>query len=170
MEWLWVLAAFLAFFVKGVCGFANTLVFTTVLNFGTSNVNISPVDLTLTYPANILMTVKERRSLKWNICVPMAIIVVLGSIPGMLILKNADVTFVKILFGIATVLVALEILFRSKAKKDKNGSSKIFGLGIGILSGILCGLYGVGALLGAYISRETDNISEFKANFSFVLL
>ena len=39
---------------------------------------------------------------------------------------------------------------------------------IGILSGVLCGLYGIGALLGAYISRVTDNTSDFKANICVV--
>lgn len=39
MIW-WIVAALCAFFVKGLCGFANTLVFTTILSFGNSNVNI----------------------------------------------------------------------------------------------------------------------------------
>jgi uncharacterized membrane protein YfcA len=41
---------------------------------------------------------------------------------------------------------------------------------IGILSGLLCGLYGVGALLGAYVSRVTDDTSSFKANICVVFL
>ena len=43
---LWMLAAAAAYFVKGLCGFANTLVFTSILSFGSAtNANISPVDL-----------------------------------------------------------------------------------------------------------------------------
>ena len=42
---LWFVAAFTAYFVKGLCGFANTLVFTTILSFGAANASISPVDL-----------------------------------------------------------------------------------------------------------------------------
>ena len=41
---------------------------------------------------------------------------------------------------------------------------------IGLLSGILCGLYGIGALLGAYISRVSDNTKEFKANICAVFI
>lgn len=52
---LWVIAAFAAFFVKGLCGFANTLVFTSILGFGAANVNISPVEL-LGYPTNLILT------------------------------------------------------------------------------------------------------------------
>ena len=39
---------------------------------------------------------------------------------------------------------------------------------LGILSGFLCGLYGIGALLGAYVSRVTDDSSSFKANICVV--
>ena len=41
----WILATLTAFFIKGLCGFANTLVFTSILSFGIVNANISPVEL-----------------------------------------------------------------------------------------------------------------------------
>lgn len=34
----------------------------------------------------------------------------------------------------------------------------------------MCGLYGVGALLGAYVNRVTDDSSSFKANIRVVFL
>ena len=37
MMYLWIIAAFIAYFIKGLCGFANTLVLTTILSFGASN-------------------------------------------------------------------------------------------------------------------------------------
>ena len=54
--WLWILAVLAAYFIKGLCGFANTLVLTTILSFGTDNADISPVDLLLCYPMNGIMT------------------------------------------------------------------------------------------------------------------
>ena len=39
---------------------------------------------------------------------------------------------------------------------------------IGLLSGVLCGLYGVGALLGAYIGRVAKDASAFRANICVV--
>lgn len=39
--YLWFFAAIIAYFVKGLCGFASTLIFTSVLSFGTENVNIA---------------------------------------------------------------------------------------------------------------------------------
>ena len=58
---MWVIATFVAFFVKGVCGFANTLVFTSILSYGTANANISPTELLIGYPMNLLMTWNNRK-------------------------------------------------------------------------------------------------------------
>lgn len=168
MFW-WIIATICAFFVKGLCGFANTLVFTTILSFGNSNVNISPVELILGYPTNIILAWKERKSVKWNICAPLALLVIVGSIPGALFLKNADTSIIKMFFGIITVFIGLEMLLRDFQIKKIKQSKIILGI-IGVLSGLLCGLYGVGALLGAYVNRVTDNSSSFKANICVVFL
>lgn len=61
---VWMIATFAAFFVKVLCGFANTLVFQSILSFQNDNRNISPVELILTYPANIILMLKKRKSLK----------------------------------------------------------------------------------------------------------
>ena len=53
--YLWIIAAVAAYFIKGLCGFANTLVFTSILIFGASNANISPIDLLLGYPTNLIL-------------------------------------------------------------------------------------------------------------------
>lgn len=61
--YLWMLAAVVAYFIKGLCGFANTLVFTAILSFGSVNANISPIDLLLGYPANVILTWENRKNL-----------------------------------------------------------------------------------------------------------
>lgn len=169
---VWMIAVFVAFFVKGLCGFANTLVFQSILSFQNDNKNISPVELILTYPANIILMIKERRSLKWSVCLPLALLVVIGSVPGILMLKSADATLIKIIFGIVTVAVAIEMFFRMRRKTEgeEGIATKILMFIIGLLSGVLCGLYGVGALLGAFVGRKTDTLSGFKANMSFIFV
>ena len=167
MDFLWILAALSAGFVKGLSGFANTLAFTSVMSFGAANVNISPVDLMLSYPANAIVTIKERRSIMWRVVLPLTAIVVVGCIPGMLLLKNADTTLIKLCFGIVTVLIAIDLLLREIRRSNKRMSPVGGGL-LAVLSGVLCGLYGVGALLGAYISREAKDTSEFRGSFSFI--
>ena len=41
---------------------------------------------------------------------------------------------------------------------------------IGVAAGVLCGLFGVGALLAAYVSRVTDDMDAFKGNISAVFI
>lgn len=163
----WIIATICAFFVKGLCGFANTLVFTTILSFGNSNVNISPVELVLGYPTNIILAWKERKSIKWSVCIPLALLVIIGSIPGVLFLKNADTNIIKMIFGVVIISIGLEMLLREFQAKKIKQSKVVLGI-IGVLSGLLCGLYGIGALLGAYINRVTDDSSSFKANICVV--
>ena len=143
--------------------------FTSILTFGVSNANISPVELLLGVPTNVILAWKERKSIRWGICLPLALLVVIGTIPGALFLKNADSGSIKIVFGVIIVLIGLEMLLRSRNTAGLK-QSKVVLVIIGILSGVLCGLYGVGALLGAYISRVTDDSHSFKANICTVFV
>lgn len=167
--YLWIIATLCAFFIKGLCGFANTLVFTSILSFGANNINISPVELVLGYPTNLILALKERKQISWWMCLPLAVLVILGSIPGVFVLKNVDTGIVKTIFGFIIILLGIEMLLREFHPKQMKQSIPMLIL-VGILSGLLCGLYGVGALLGAYLSRVTDNTHSFKANICVVFL
>lgn len=167
MGWM-MFAAVCAYFVKGLCGFANTLVFSTILSFSTNNVNISPVELVLGLPSNIMISYKERKSVQWKVCLPLAGLVLLGDIPGILLLKNTNTQVIKGIFGFVIIAIGVEMLLREYMGKTKK--SQLLLITIGILSGILCGLYGIGALLAAYMGRVTDNSSSFKGNLCIVFL
>ncbi len=169
---IWILAALIAFFVKGLCGFANTLVFNSILAFSNSNINISPVELILGYPTNLIMAWKERKSIRKAVCIPLSILVLAGSIPGIFILKNTNVKVVKFAFGLVVVFIGCEMLLREvfSSHLGKGKSSKIVLTVIGFISGLLCGLYGIGALLGAYLGRVSKDTKEFKANICIVFL
>ena len=127
---LWFIAAAVAYFIKGMCGFANTLVFTSILSFGTANSNISPIDL---------------------------------------LLKHVDAAAIKVVFGVVVIVLGAEMLLR-ECRASKSESSKFILAVIGVLSGMLCGLFGVGALLGAYVGRVTEDSESFKANISAVFI
>lgn len=77
--YLWIIAAVAAYFIKGLCGFANTLVFTSILSFGASNANISPIDLLLGYPTNLILTWRNRKSLDPKVYFPLAALLLAGS-------------------------------------------------------------------------------------------
>jgi len=167
MEILTMAAVLLAYIVKGMCGFANTLVFSTIMSFSTTNINISPLDLIVGYPSNILIAWKEKKSVSAKICVPLSILVILGSIPGAIFLKNGNTQLIKTVFGFAVVLIGVEMLLREYQKRKQKSSRPVLII-IGIVSGLLCGMYGIGAFLAAYVSRTTENSSEFKGNISVV--
>ena len=166
---IWIIATLIAFYIKGLCGFANTLVFTSILAFGTTNINISPVELILGYPTNLILTWKNRNKLNKAIFIPLSILVLIGSIIGAVLLKKVNPGYIKIVFRIIVVLIGTEILLREFNKLQLK-ESKIFLGVIGVLSGVLCGLFGVGALLAAYIGRVSNNSEEFKANISAVFI
>ncbi|MDD2972395.1 MAG: sulfite exporter TauE/SafE family protein [Lachnospiraceae bacterium] len=158
-----------AFIVKGLCGFANTLVFTSILSFHTSNINISPVEVLVGYPSNVIIVWKNRKKLDWKIWLPLALLVILGCIPGVFFLKIGNPGFLKILFGFVVIGVGTEMLLRDRKKEQKKSSKMIMGM-IGVLSGLLCGIFGVGALLAAYVGRTTQDNSSFKGNLCIVFL
>lgn len=167
--YLWILAAVAAYFIKGLCGFANTLVFTSILSFGVANANISPIDLLLGYPTNLILTWKNRRSLDPKVYLPLAALVLAGSIPGAFLLKHVDARAVKVLFGVVVAALGAEMFSREYSKKRLRSSKIVLAI-IGVTAGVLCGLFGVGALLAAYVSRITETNGAFKANISVVFL
>ena len=167
--YLWIIATVVAYFIKGLCGFANTLVFTTILSFGTPNVNISPIDLLICYPTNLILTWENRKKLDSKVYLPLIALVIIGSIPGVFMLKNVNTSIIKLIFGVVVIVLGLEMLLREYSK-DSGKSSRILLAIIGVASGVLCGLFGVGALLAAYVSRVTDDSQSFKANISAVFI
>lgn len=166
---IWILAAFAAFFVKGLCGFANTLVFTSILGFRANNINISPVELVIGVPTNIILTWKNRKHLKAKIYLPLILLLVGGSIPGAFLLKNVNSGLIKLVLGVVVTFIGIEMFFRERSTRQWKESKVVLGI-VGLLSGIISGLFGIGALLAAYVSRVSGNSEEFKANISIVFL
>ncbi|MDK2807526.1 MAG: uncharacterized protein PWP24_259 [Clostridiales bacterium] len=169
MSMLMIVAIICAYVVKGLVGFANTLVFSSIVSFQTSNLNISPVELLVGYPANAWIAWRERHSLQKKIWLPLSITVILGSIPGAFLLKHVDASILKVIFGVVIILVGVEMLLRPYTSSKKGDSSLLLGI-IGLFSGILCGLFGIGALLSAYVSRTTTDSQSFRGNMCLVFV
>lgn len=197
MFW-WIVATLCAFFVKGLCGFANTLVFSSILSFGSSNLNITPVEVLLGFPTNLILAWRERKGIRWKLCIPLILLVLAGNIPGMLLLKTVDAGSLKIFFGFVIAGIGVEMLVREyqtasngqEARNQRAASNSQEARGqepglpglpsslpgrlpllfIGILSGVLSGMFGIGAMLAAYISRVTDDSHGFKANMCAIFI
>lgn len=110
MIW-WIIATLCAFFIKGLCGFANTLIFNTILSFENNNINISPIELILGYPSNFIIAWKKRKQIQWKICLPLSALVLAGSIPGMFLLKNTDTHAIKIFLALLLLRSVLKCFF-----------------------------------------------------------
>lgn len=170
-----LLSTLIAFFVKGLTGFGNTLVMGSFFSFVVSNRLTTPVDLILGIPTNIYIAWKERKNISLKIVIPLSLMLLIGIIPGTFLLKVGNDWLLKSIFGIVVMGIAVEMLTRkpnnttniTNTQKRWNKVSLLF---IGILSGVLAGLFGIGALLVAYISRTTDNKNQFRANICCVFL
>ncbi|HAN20064.1 MAG: permease [Clostridiales bacterium GWF2_36_10] len=169
MDLLAIFAILVAYVVKGLCGFANTLIFSSIIGFSTNNIIITPVELIVGYPSNLLIAWKDRKSLSRKVYLTLSILVFLGSIPGAIFLKNSNPQILKILFTFAIIFIGIEMFFRER-QKIKKTPNKIVLMIIGIFSGILSGLFGIGALLVAYVGRTTENQSQFRGNICLVFL
>ena len=54
MVWF-IIATLVAFFIKGLCGFAIYADFHGILSYTANNINISPLEVVLGYPSNIIL-------------------------------------------------------------------------------------------------------------------
>lgn len=164
-----IAAIVIAYIVKGLCGFANTLVFTSILSFQRNNINISPVEVLAGYPSNVIIAWKERKNLSYKIWLPLSALVIVGCLPGILFLKAGNAQLLKVIFGLAVVLIGLEMLLRERQKEKKKSSPVVLAV-IGMISGLLSGLFGIGALLAAYVGRTTQDSSSFRGNLCIVFV
>lgn len=167
MDVILVVAMLVAYIVKGMTGFANTLVFGTVLSFTRNNINITPVELVTACVSNIIIAWQERKHISVKMCIPIICLLIIGNIPGIIFLKMGDATIIKIFFGVVVVLLAVEMYFRGKKPVQKE-TNKYIMAAIGLVSGLLCGLFGIGALVTAYMARKTSDPKEFRGNMCAV--
>jgi len=160
-------AVFCAYFAKGICGFGNTLVFGSVMAFSADNINISPIDLIVSYPSDIIIAARKRKLIDWKVFAIMSACMLVGNLPGVFLLKTGDARVLKVVFGLVVAAIGLEaILHRSRGERKKPGLPVM--LIVGLVSGVLCGLFGIGALMAACVSRLTDSADAFKGTHNAI--
>jgi len=165
---LWMLAALVGYFVKGVAGIGNTLVVTSVMAYSRTNAEITPVELLLCIPTNLVVTWVYRRHINWKLAIAPMCMVLAGDVLGVLLLKNVDVTAVKAIFGVVLMLLSVEQLWRELRGKPGRAAHPALMLMLGIAAGVLCGMFGVGALLAAYFARVTTDDATYKGTMSVI--
>ena len=166
---LWILVTAFAYFVKGVTGFANTLIITGVMAFSSANAAITPVEVLLGFPSNALMVWKERRNIQPRKFIPVTLLLLAGTVPGALLLKTIDARAIKILCGLVFTGLGLQMLLLG-AKQGKLKPNRAVLTAIAVASGIMGGLFGIGALMSTYMSRVTEDSHAFKGNLCAVFI
>lgn len=116
-------AVLAAYFVKGLSGFANSLVFGSIMNFFTTNLNIVPVDLLLGTPSNLILALHSRREIRWKTALILAAFMTVGTLPGVFLLKNGDDRMLKIVLGILILCLGVEMLTRDRRKAPREPGS-----------------------------------------------
>lgn len=165
------LAVLAAFFIKGITGFGNTLVMAPLFSFVVSNRFTTPVDLIISIPTNAWLVWKNRASINFRTVLPLSIMLLAGVIPGIMLLKTGNDLVLKMVLGIVIVALGLEMLYRKPPEQtggDK--SNKALLAVVGLVSGVLAGMYGISAFLVAYISRTSADRSQFRANLCSLFL
>lgn len=165
---LWILAVMGGYFVKGVAGFGNTLVVTAVMAWSRSNAEITPVELLLCVPTNLLIAWKNRKHIDWKVAIPPLCMVLAGDVVGVLLLKNVNVDTLKVVFGAVLIVLGFEMLWREvRGVADKKAHPTVLWT-LGISAGVLCGLFGIGALLATYFARVTKDDKVYKGSMCMI--
>lgn len=76
------------------------------------------VDLLLGYPTNLILTWKNRKRLVPKVYLPLAALVLAGSIPGAFLLKHVDARAVKVLFGVVVAALGAEMFSQGVTAKS----------------------------------------------------
>ena len=71
------------------------------------------------------------------------------------------------MLGFVIIYLSVGMFLNENRKKKKESSKLALGI-VGILAGLVAGIYGVGALLGVYVNKITNDTKEFKANANVV--
>ncbi len=165
---LWIIAVLIGYFVKGVAGIGNTLVVTSMMSYTRTNADITPVELLLCTPSNMALAYVNRRAIDWKLTLPALVMVLAGDIVGVALLANVDAGAMKLIFGVALVLLGIEALWREYRRAPESRAHPAFMTALGVAAGTLCGMFGVGALLAAYLSRSTKEDATYKGSMCFI--
>jgi len=164
------ISTLLAYLVKAITGFGNTLVMGSLFSFVVSNKVTTPIDLIFSLPTNAFIVWRERRNISLKLVIPLSLTLLLGIIPGTLLLKTGSDWLLKSILGLVIVGIAIEMLTRKVDVDAPKKDNPVMVVIIGVISGILAGMYGIGALLVAYISRTTENRNQFRGNICCIFL
>lgn len=172
MDFKMVLYCFISVLVASVCkglvGFGDPLISGPMLSMVLPNSTITPGQVPVSLFLNSKLVWQNRKHFSWRLVLPISVFVLLGIIPGVLLLRYGSPAGLKLGLGIVIIICGLEMMTREKAKKRK--PNPIVRSAVSLLSGFTAGLFGINLFVLAYLHRVSGNREEFRSNVCFVFL
>lgn len=162
---IYIIATLIAYFIKGLCGFGNTPVFNSISAFSYDNKDISPIELIIGLPANIVISIRGRKIINYKLCFKLIGYILIGEILGTYMLNVINPRIIKIICGIVIILVVVKMIIKENNNLFDN---KLFVVLNSLFSGLICGLYGIGVFMVPFVRAKSLNNEEFKSNMGFI--
>lgn len=156
------------YIIKGLIGFGNPLLTGPLLSLRLDNAVISPAGLLVDGPTNAYIAWKNRKNFDWRRILPLTIAVLLGVIPGTLLLKASLPWIIKAVLGLLVIGIGMEMATRNHRTAGRD--HPLLRYAVAFISGIFAGLYGINLLIVAYLERTAQDHSEFKGSMCFLFL
>lgn len=156
----------IAFIVKGLAGFGDPLISNPMLAMRLDNRDITPGLLPVSLILNAFIVYRNRSAFSLRAVAPIAGFVLLGIIPGTLLLKLGAPWILKVVLGILIIGLGVEMLTRNQAKQAE--PNPVLQAVMSFLSGVTAGLFGINLLFLIYLERTAKGREEFRANVCFV--
>ena len=148
--------------------YPRPLVSTPLLSVVLPNSVITPGLMPVSLLLNARMVWKNRAHFSAKLVLPIAAFVLLGIIPGTLLLRYGSPAKLKLLLGLVIIGLGIEMLTRKPGAQGKPNA--VVRSVVSFLSGITAGLFGIDLLFLAYLERVTQKREEFRSNVCFVFL
>lgn len=155
-----------AFVVKGLAGFGDPLIANPLLSMRLDNKDISPSMLPVSLLLNAYIVVKNRANFRFGVVASITFWVLLGIIPGTMLLKLGAPWVLKVALGILIIGLGVEMLTRDNAKQMQ--PNPVIKAIMCFASGVTAGLFGINLLFLIYLERASTDRKAFRANICFV--
>ena len=170
-QWLFLGGAtFLAFFLKGITGFGNTVVMSPLYLKVVSPTVVTPVDLLFSIPTNAWIFLHHKNHVKVREMIPVVSLMFLGMLPGALLLKHINVQWFKLALGLLIIGIAIDRYHHKYMAHGRLNKSKYLRLFLSLFSGLTVGMFGIGLPIAAYLTRTSKDNKAFKGQLSLVFL
>lgn len=156
----------IAFIIKGLVGFGDPLISTPLLSVLLPNSIISPGLSPVSPILNAKMVWEHRTHFSAKVVLPISAFVLLGVIPGTMLLKFGSPTKLKLLLGLLIIGLGVEMLTRKSVPSGKQ--NPVIRSIVSFCSGFTAGLFGINLFFLAYLERVSVKREEFRANICFV--